>query len=310
MTRVFLSAFLALVLLAAPLAAEAQQPPGKVYRVGVPIAISREDAVIFQRTLEESLRELGYVVGHNLVMEYRFADSLDRIPDLVAQLVDARVDVLVAGSNRTTAAAKQATGTIPIVMVVVGDPVGAGFVSSLGKPGGNITGLSSDASPEAVGKQLQFLREVAPTVSRVAVLRNPNAAVSGSYWTAIQDIGPRLGATILTFDVRTAAELEVAFTAMKRDGAGSVYVFGDAFTYIYRRQIAELATKARLPTVAFLREMAEAGLLMSYGVRLPYYYRRAAAYVDKILKGAKPGDLPIEQPTKFEFIINLNEWAT
>jgi putative ABC transport system substrate-binding protein len=219
--------------------------------------LPREDATIYQRTLEESLRELGYVIGQNLVMEYRVGDSLERIPDLVAQLVDARVDVLVAGSNRTTAAAKQTTKTIPIVMVVVADPVGAGFVSSLARPGGNITGLAGDASIEVVGKELELLREVAPTAPRMAILRNPLVPGNTAYLKAIQDAGPKLGATLLSFDVKAVSELEPAFASMKRDRVGTLFVFTDTFTYAYRRQIAELAAKASLPTIAFLREFAE-----------------------------------------------------
>jgi len=294
--RTALAATLALGVLAAPLAAPAQQAPGKTARIGVLGRVSLPfDA------FREGLRELGYVEGQNIAIEYRFADGKDeRLPGLAAELVRLKVDVIVAVSPPATEAAKQATSTIPIVFPVSGDPVAEGFVASLARPGGNLTGLAT-IGPELVGKQLELLKAVAPKVSRVAMLQNPSQQVQRQ----AEDAARALGVQLQVLKARTPSEIEAAFAAMRSQRAGGVLVMRDSVFFAQRTQIVALAAKSRLPAVYGFREQAEAGGLMAYGASTPQLFRRAATYVDKILKGAKPADLPVEQPTKFELVINL-----
>jgi putative ABC transport system substrate-binding protein len=297
---------LTLSLLAVPLAADAQQP-AKVPRVGWLSDGMRAGA---RSPLHEAflhgLRNLGYVEGQNLVIERRDAEGkLERLPDLAAQLVGLKVDVIVTtGGVPATSAAKRATSTIPIVMADAGDPVGAGLVASLGRPGENVTGLSV-MDPDLTGKRLQLLKEVAPTIARVAVLYNPSYPATVVGMRDAQAAGPALGLTILPIEVRASDELEDQFAFMTSVNADALLTFGDPFTSTHQRRILDFAAKSQLLALYFWREFVEAGGLMSYGPSLPDMFRRAAYYVDRILKGAKPADLPVEQPTKFELVINL-----
>jgi putative ABC transport system substrate-binding protein len=304
--RDFISA-LAGGLLAAPLAAEAQ-PPEKVPRVGYLNPGSPSDP-LSQRRLEafrQGLRDLGYVEGQNIAIESRWAEGqYDRYPALAADLVRSKVDVIVAQSGAATQAAQQATRTIPIVMSLVNDPVGSGLVASLARPGGNVTGLTI-ISPDLVGKQLQLLKEVVPEVSRVALLRHPDNPASAAQLREAEAAARALGVRLQTLEARGPQEIDSAFAAMTRERAGALLIIPDAIFVNQRRQIAELAAKRRLPSIyGGTTGYAEAGGLMVYGPNPLDLKRRAATYVDKILKGAKPGDLPVEQPTKFELVINL-----
>jgi len=287
-------------LLAVPLAAEAQQAR-KVPRVGVLAGQSAEISPPIL-TLREGLRELGYVEGQNIAIEWRWAQGKDeRYPDLAAELVNLKVDVIVAPTTAGAQAAQRATKTIPIVMGFVSDPVALGLVASLARPGGNITGLGIP-TPEIAGKRLQLLREVAPTVARIAVLSDPSqpADLRGTEAAA-----QALRVQLQVLEVRSGGELDRAFTAIARERAAGIIILGSTTLFANRARIAQLAITHRLPTSAYARELTEAGCLMSYGANLPDVSRRAAYFVDKILKGAKPGDLPIEQPTKFDLVINL-----
>src|SRR5437660_2060023 len=287
-------------LLAVPLAAEAQQVR-KVRRVGVLAGQSAEISPPIL-TLREGLRELGYVEGQNIAIEWRWAQGKDeRYPDLAAELVNLKVDVIVAPTTAGAQAAQRATKTSPIVMGFVSDPVALGLVASLARPGGNITGLGIP-TPEIAGKRLQLLREVAPTVARIAVLSDPSqpADLRGTEAAA-----QALRVQLQVLEVRSGGELDRAFTAIARERAAGIIILGSTTLFANRARIAQLAITHRLPTSAYARELTEAGCLMSYGANLPDVSRRAAYFVDKILKGAKPGDLPIEQPTKFDLVINL-----
>ena len=292
------------VLLAAPLAAEAQ-PAGKVYCIGVlePTSMALNAANL--DAFRKGLRELGYVEGRNMMIEYRSADGRsERFPDLAAELVRLKVDVILTRGTPAVMAAKNATGTIPVVMAASGDPVLSGVVSSLARPGGNVTGLSA-VVVEVSGKRLELIREVAPGVSRVAALfnmSNPNDALQ---WKETETAAPTLRVQLQLLDVRKPGDFAGAFDAAVKGRAGALFVGLDALTWANHRPIVELAAKHRLPAIYGGREFVNAGGLIAYGVSYPHLYHRAASYVDKILKGAKPADLPIEQPTKFELVINL-----
>ncbi len=301
--RVSVVALLAVILLATPLAAEAQAP-ARVPRVGflAPLSFATDTRL---DSFLQGLRELGYVDGQTIAIEFRSAEGKpERLPALAAELVRLKVDVIVATAQASTEAAKKATGTIPIVFTVVGDPVGVGLVASLARPGGNITGLASVA-PEVVGKQLQLLKEVAPKISRVAILQNPNNPGHPVVLRQAETAARALGMQLQVLYARTPAEIDAAFAAMRSQRAEGVLVDRNALVLVQRTQIAALAAKGRLPAVYGFRENAEAGGLMAYGANVSAMYRRAATYVDKILKGAKPADLPVEQPTKFDLVINL-----
>jgi putative ABC transport system substrate-binding protein len=296
-----------LLLLAASLGTAAAQPAGKVPRVGYLIAGSHSDPQR-QRLLEafrQGLLELGYVEGQNIAIESRWAEGNDdRLPALAADLVRSKVDVIVAQSGAATRAAQQATRTLPIVMSLSNDAVGSGFVASLARPGGNVTGLTIMA-PDLAGKQFQLLKEVVPKVSRVALLTNPDNPSSARFVREAEAAAQALGVRLQTLEARDPQEIDSAFAAMTRERAGALLILPDVIFLSQRRQMAELATKRCLPAVYGVREYAEAGGLMAYGANHIDLVRRAATFVDKILKGAKPGDLPVEQPTKFELIINL-----
>jgi ABC-type uncharacterized transport system substrate-binding protein len=286
----------------------AAQPPEKVPRVGYLNPGSLSDPTS-QRRLEafrQGLRDLGYVEGQNIAIESRWAEGkYDRYPALAADLVRLKVDVIVAQGGAATQAVQQATRTIPIVMSIVLDPVGSGLVPSLARPGGNVTGTSF-MGPDLVGKQLQLLKEVVPKVSRVALLRNPANPASALGVREAEATARALGVRLQALEARNPQEIDSAFAAMTRERAGALVIFPDPIFGIQRRQIAELAAKRRLPAIhGGLPEYAEAGGLMVYSPNILDLKRRAATYVDKILKGAKPGDLPVEQPTKFEMVINL-----
>ncbi len=295
---------LVLALFLAPLAADAQLP-AKVPRIGFLSSLSPTDAAPYLDAFRQGLHELGYVEGQNIVIEYRFAEGRpERLPALAAELVRLKVDVIVATSPPAPEAAKQGTSTIPIVVAATGDPVAEGLVASIARPGGNITGLAS-MSPEVVGKQLELLKEVAPKVSRVAVLQNPSSHGHPPILRQAEGPARALGVQLHILQARTPAEIDAAFAAMRGQRAGGVLVLRDPLFIAQRTQIAALAAKSRLPAVYGNREYAEAGGLMAYGASGRHMFRRAATYVDKILKGAKPADLPVEQPTRFELVINL-----
>jgi putative ABC transport system substrate-binding protein len=250
------------------------------------------------------MRELGYVEGENLAIEWRSADGmLERLPALAAEMARLKVDVIVVAGTLATSAAQKATATIPIVFGAVSDPVASGFVNSLARPGGNITGLSnilSDISP----KHFELLLEISPGLSRVAVLANPANASHAAIQKSVQAAAQSAKVKALFVEARTAQEIESAFVTIARESAGAVIVVLDPFFNQQRRQIAELAAKNRLASINAYQDFAQAGGLMSYGENLAESFRRAAAYVDRILKGAKPGDLPVEQPMKLELVIN------
>ena len=297
---------LILSLLMVPPAADAQQP-AKVPRVGwLSDGIRAGARSHLYEAFLHGLRDLGYVEGENLIMERRDAEGqLERLPDLAAQLVGLKVDIIVTtGGAPATSAAKRATSTIPIVMADAGDPVGTGLVASLGRPGGNVTGLSV-MDPDLTGKRLQLLKEAAPTIARVAVLYNPTFPATVLGMKEAQAAGLALGLAILPMEVRTSDEFEDQFAVMTSVHADAMLTFGDPFTSTHHRRIMDLAAKSQWPALYFWREFVEAGGLMSYVPNLRDLFRRAATYVHKILHGAKPADLPVEQPIKFEFVINL-----
>jgi len=300
-------AFLTLVtggLLAAPLAAEAQQP-GRVYRIGFLGPAAEGVYTDSLLSLSTGLRELGYVEGKNIVFEYRFAeDKYERLAGLAAELVRDKVDVIVVHSTPGTRAAKQATRTIPIVMVNVADPVGTGLVARLARPGGNITGVSN-IDVGLAAKRLELLKEVLPKLSLVGVLRNPNNPSGELQFKETQAAARSLGINIQLFDVRDRKELESAFSVMAKARANAFTVMGDPLFLSQQKQIANLATTKRLPSVFARNENVEAGGLMSYGPTFADQFRQAVTYVDKIFKGEKPGDLPVENPTRMYLVINL-----
>ncbi len=301
-------ALLTLTLLIAPLAAGAQRAP-KTSRIGVLASVPPEEGAP-PYALRQGLRELGYVEGQNIALEWRWTQGRnERFPGLAAELVALKVDAIVAGNPAAISAAKNATRTIPIVMVLATDPVGQGFVTGLARPGGNITGLTVDAGPEISGKRLELLKEAVLKVSRVAVLLNPNNPAHRLVLRETEGAARTLGVKLQILEARKPDDFDRAFSAMTREGAEALLVLPDALSFVHRTRIADLAARSRLPAIYGLREYAEAGGLMAYGASLPDLWRRAATYVDKILKGAKPADLPVQQPTRFELIINLKTAA-
>jgi putative ABC transport system substrate-binding protein len=289
--------------LVAPRAAQAQ-PAGRVYRIGS-LGIGEPDL------LRQTLREAGYVEGQNLTIEWRSpADGRpERFEGLAAELVRLKVDVLVASNPAAALAAKKATASIPIVMVHTPDPVQLGLVASLGRPGGNVTGTTS-LSADLSAKQLELLKEAIPQASRVAVLSNPVNPWHPQAIKGAEGAARSLHVQLHNAEVRTGGDLEAAFTAMTKERAEGVLVLSDPMTFFHRARIAELAAKRRLPTMHGVRGYVDAGGLMSYWAYQADLYRRAVSYVDRILKGAKPGDLPIEQPTRFELVINMKTART
>ena len=290
--------------LAVPLGTFAQQPVAGMHRIGFLGPESPSGFEVRIEALRAGLRDLGYVEGKNIVIEFRWAEgNYDRLPGLAAELVQIKVNVIVASATPAVSAARKATSAIPIIMVNVGDPVGSGLINSLAAPGGNITGVTN-VTGELSPKHLEMLHSMAPKVSRVAVLVNPANSTHASPLKEIQAAAKMATVKILPVEARNPQEIENGFRMMVRENAGAFIVLGDPFFNQQRRQIAELAARNRLPSIGPNREYAEAGMLLSYGVNRAENFRRAATYVDKIFKGAKPGDLPAEQPTKFELVIN------
>jgi putative tryptophan/tyrosine transport system substrate-binding protein len=284
--------------------AEAQQQK-KVPRVGYLTAVPLSAAAARYEAFRGGLRELGYLGGKNIVIEYRSSEGkTDRLPELVAELVRLKVDVIVATGPNATHAAKEATTTIPIVFTQHGDPVGTGVVASLAQPGGNITGLST-LFPELNGKRLELLKEVAPKLSRVAVLGTSTIRTHARFLKDHEPVAGALGINLQFLDVLDPKDIETAFRAARKGRADGLLVLSGNVLNSHRTQVLDLAVESRLPAIYNFPEFVEAGGLMTYGVNLTDLARRAATYVDKILKGAKPADLPVEQPKKFELIINL-----
>ena len=284
--------------------AEAQQPT-KVPRIGFLIPVSASTLSARVEAFRQGLRELGYVEGKNIVIEWRSAEGkADRLPTLAAELVRLKVDVIVTVGPPATRPAKQATVTIPIVMGHDDDPVGSGFVASLARPGGNITGLSTLA-PEISGKQVELLREIVTKLSRVAVIGTVTRPGNPQALREINLAADAVGVRLQYLEIQAPKDIEIAFRAAIKERADAVLVLSNEVLIPQRRQIADLAVKSRLPAIYNRPEYVEDGGLVFYGVSYTDLYRRAATYVDKILKGAKPADLPVEQPKKFEFIINL-----
>jgi putative ABC transport system substrate-binding protein len=303
--EIILSVVLTLVLLVAPITVLGQQLP-KVYRIGFIVASppTAPSIVLNRKAFEDGLRECGYIQGQNVLIDYRYAEGRDgRAPSLAAELVSLKPDVLVAHTSGAVRAAKEATSAIPIVMVGVIDPVGVGLVDSLARPGGNITGLTATAGVEIAGKYLQLLKETVPEVSRVAVLKYPGGAPG--YRREMDSMAQSLNLTLQDYEVQKPEDLEGAFTEMTKARTDALLVHSHPFMTTHAGRIANLAAKSQLPAVYPLRVAVEAGGLMSYGYNQSASWRRIALYVDKILNGTKPGDLPIEEPTKYELVINL-----
>jgi ABC-type uncharacterized transport system substrate-binding protein len=294
-----------LLLFTVSLATEAQV--GKVPRIGVLLPGSPDPD--FERRLDafrQGLRELGYIDTQNILLEYRWAHAqYEHMADLVAELLRLKVDVLVIDSTRAGLAAKRATSTLPIVLALAGDPVGNGLVESLARPGGNITGLSL-MNVELAGKRLELLKDMVPTAARVAVLWNPDNPLAQLHWRNLQEAAPRLHVQLQAVEVRHATDLEHACATVADWRADALLVIEDPVLLpALQTEIVDCAARHRLPTMTGIRSLVDAGGLMSYGASFPDMYRRAATFVVKILGGAKPSDLPVEQPTKFDLVINL-----
>jgi putative tryptophan/tyrosine transport system substrate-binding protein len=285
-----------------PFAARAQQG-GKKYIIGRFSAGSATEPV--NDVLTEALRELGWVEGQNVVFERRYAENrLERLPELAAELVRLKVDVIVADGTLAPLAAKRATSTIPIVMAAAGDPLGSGLVATLARPGGNVTGMSLMA-PDLGGKRLEMLKELLPRLARVAVVWNAANPYSANLFKETQRAGRMLGIEVQSLEVRGPDDLDGAFEAARKQRPDAMITVEDPLTFSYRKRIADFATGQQLPSLHGLREFVAAGGLISYGANIADLFRRAAGYVDKILKGANPADLPVQQPTKFDLVINL-----
>ena len=295
---------LLVLLLAVAVIAEAQEPK-KVPRIGVIFPAFSSVSAPFMAAFREGLHDLGYTEGKNIVIEERYADGKeDRLPALAAELVHLKVDIIMVGGGNATLAAKNATKTVPIVMGTASDPVGTGLVASLARPGGNITG-STLINPDLSGKRLELLKETIPKLKHVAVLIHHDNPAATLMLKETETAAQSLGLQLQILEVRGSNELENAFGVAKKGRAEAMNVLSSAFLQIERKKIVELASKGQLTAMYFDSQFVESGGLMSYGANIADQFRRAATYVDKILKGAKPADLPIEQPTKFELIINL-----
>ena len=280
------------------------QQKNKVPVVGVlMLGVGPDDPVV--EALRQGLRDWGYVEGRNIKIEFRTTrNDADRLPGLAGELVQLKVDVIVANITVATQAVKHATSTIPIVMAIVADPVGSGLVASLAHPGGNVTGFSL-MTAELSAKRLQLLKETIPRLTRVAVLWNPATPFHAKVIEDLKAAAPSLSIELSFVGVRTPEEFDAAFSAVSRARVQALYLLESPLFYVHRMTLAKLASKARLPAISGQRDFADAGGLVSYGANYGDLFRRSAGYVDKILKGAKPADLPIEQPTKFELVVNL-----
>jgi len=296
--------FLGIMLFALCFSADAQQPT-KIPRIGFLIASSSSANSARIAAFQHGLRELGYMEGKNIVFDYRYADGkLDRLPGLIAELLGLNVEVIITGGPADTRAARKATSTIPIVMMFDNDPVGNGFVTSLARPGGNVTGLSTLA-PELSGKQLELLTGIVPKLSRVAVFDNSTNPGNALVLREIELAAAALKIKIQRLDLLDRKDIEPAFRTATKEHSEAVIVAGSAMINSNRSQVVDLAVKNRLPAIYYTAEMVEAGGLVAYGVNRNDLARRAATYVDKILRGAKPADLPVEQPMKLDLVINL-----
>jgi len=283
----------------------AQQQPASVPRIGYLSSGNEKAYADALQRLRTSLQKFGYVEGKTIAFDYKFAqEKPERLSGLAAELVKSKVDIILAHGTPETRAAKQATTSLPIVMLSVGDPLGAGLVSSLARPGGNITGLTN-LDVGLAGKRLELMKEVLPKLSRIAVLRNPANPSGELQYRDTRAAAKGFGITVQLFDVRTPAELESAFRAMPKGSPEALTAMADPLFLVWRKQIAELAMANRLPSIFARNENVEAGGLISYGPSLADLYGQSASFIDKILKGAKPGELPIEQPAKFDLFINL-----
>jgi ABC-type uncharacterized transport system substrate-binding protein len=290
--------------LAAPLAGGAQEA-ARVWRIGflAPGSYTSGDPRV--EALRRGFLELGYAEGRNLAFEFRWAGGkAARLPALATELAKLKVDVIVTQGTQATDAARRAVTTIPIVFAVAGDPIGTGLVTSLAQPGANVTGLT-DIAPEIAGKRLELVREAVPGISRIAVLWNPANPSAGPQMKDTGAVARSIGLSVRSLELRDVSQLEGAFATAVQDQARAVVVLSDGALYGRRVQIAELAAKHRVPCIAWTPEFAKSGCLMAYGANVVELHRRAAAFVDRILKGASPGRLPVEQPTKFELVINL-----
>jgi len=305
MRKILTGLALCAVLLALSFPAEAQQPK-KVSRIGFIGASSSSTAGHFLEAFRQGLRDLGYVEGENIAIEGRWAEgSAERFPHLIAELIRLKVDVLVVSAAAGALAAKNAGITTPVVFAAVTDPLGHGIIDSLARPGGNITGVALAVGEGFSGKWVELLKETIPKVARVAVLRNPTHPLGEVFLREMQAAGRALGVRLDFFEARDPSQLGSTLSRMEKERAGALIVTPDPLFGSQRSRIVDFVARRRLPSMFFYREFVDAGGLMAYGPSFPDSYRRAATYVDKILKGAKPADLPVEQPTKFELVINL-----
>jgi ABC-type uncharacterized transport system substrate-binding protein len=287
-----------------PIAVRGQQLPAKLARIGFLRAAAADDKDF--TAFRSGLRALGYVEGQNIVIEQRYAAGFyDRVGELAAELVRLNVDVIVVDGPAAAKPAKAATADIPIVFTLATDPVADGLVASMARPGGNLTGLTLSVGYELVAKRVELLKDIKPDLARLAILRNPTNPSAGLYSSEVERAGSVLGLTMRTFDARRPSDLKAAFAAMAEWRADGVATLNDGMFYSQRERVVTLARENRLPGVHPETVFVEAGGLISYGPSFPDLFLRAATYVDKILKGAKPADLPIEQPTKFELVVNL-----
>jgi putative ABC transport system substrate-binding protein len=290
-------------LLTAPLVAEAQQA-GRVYRIGYLGNVTRPTHLT--KSFQDGLRELGYVEGKNLIVEYKFpVDPANQIPMLARELANLPVDLIVVSGTEAALAAKAATSRIPIVMTWSADPVKMGLVATLARPGGNVTGFTGDLGPEIATKRLALLKEAIPSVRRLAVLWNPSFPGLTDYWPMTDAATKSLGMTTMPVEVSSPADFDQAFKRILDQKPDAMFLFTDPLIWTNRSTICNFALRSRLPTLSVTREETEAACLLSYSPDLRDQFRRTAGYVDRILKGARPGDLPVEQPTKFELVINL-----
>lgn len=284
----------------------AAQHTGRTARIGYLSGVSASGNPHYPEAFRRGLRELGWIEGRNVTIEYRFADGrFERLPEFARALVRSKVDVLVAGATPSAVAARNATATIPIVMIAVGDPEGLGLVKSLARPGSNVTGVSFDVGLESFSKSLELLRQIVPGVNRVAALLNPANPAQKLAAKHLLAAAERLGMQLRIHEARGADEFDQAFATMQRERPGALLVVADSMLIQHRARLAELSAGIRVPTMYGVREAVEAGGLVSYGPNVADTFRRAAAYVDKILRGAAPGELPVEQPVKFDLVINL-----
>jgi putative ABC transport system substrate-binding protein len=285
-----------------PLAARAEQP-GKLPTIGYLGTATASAWSPWTAAFVQRLREIGWIEGRNLAIEYRWAEARsEHFAEIAAEFVRLKVDVIVTGGNAAVAV-KQATSVVPIVFVLAGDPVGTGLVATLARPGGNVTGVTNQAT-DLAGKRLELLREVLPSLRRLAIIANADYPFGVLEVAEVQTAAPPLGIDVANFEIRRAEDIAPAFEAFK-GRADALYVIGDALVTTNRMRINTLALGARLPTMGSFREFVETGGLMSYGPNFPDLFRRAADYADKILRGTKPGDIPVEQPTKFDLVVNL-----